>query len=51
MYNLYDFFKLIKLIIVNIFLIIFFIFLYNYINVNSNKNIEKELNRIALFEI
>ena len=48
---MYDFFKLLILIIVNIFLIVFFIVLYNYINVNSIKNDEKELNRIALFEI
>ena len=48
---MYDLFKLLILIIVNIFLIIFFIVLYNYINVNSIKNGEKELNRVALFEI
>lgn len=48
---MYDFFKLLILIIVNIFLIIFFIILYNFINVNSSKNSEKELNRVALFEI
>ena len=48
---MYDFLKLLILIIVNIFFIIFFIILYNYINVNSIKNGKKELNRIALFEI
>ena len=48
---MYDFLKLLILIIVNIVLIVFFIVLYNYINVNSIKNSEKELNRIALFEI
>jgi hypothetical protein len=51
MYNLYDFLKLLILIIVNIFFIIFFIVLYNYINVNSIKIDVKELNRLALFEI
>ena len=48
---MYDLFKLLILIIVNILLIIFFIVLYNYINVNSRNNSEKELNRVALFEI
>ncbi len=48
---MYNFFKLLILIIVNILLIIFFIVLYNYINVNSSINSEKELNRVALFEI
>ena len=48
---MYNFFKLLILIIVNILLIIFFIVLYNYINVNRSNNSEKELNRVALFEI
>ncbi len=48
---MYDFFKLLILILFNIFFIIFFIVLYNYINVNSIKNNVKELNRVALFEI
>ena len=48
---MYDFFKLLILILFNIFFILFFIVLYNYINVNSIKNNTKELNRVALFEI
>ena len=49
---MYDFFKFLILILANIFFIIFFIILYNYINVNSKENkINKELNRVALFEI
>lgn len=49
---MYEFFKLLILIIVNIFFIIFFIVLYNYINVNTIKNEKnKELNRLALFRI
>ncbi len=51
MNNLYNFFKLLILILVNIFFIIFFIVLYNYINVNTKKNDNKELNKIAFFEI
>ena len=48
---MYNFFKLLILILFNIFFILFFIVLYNYINVNSIKNNTKELNRVALFEI
>jgi len=48
---MYNFFKLLILILFNIFFILFLIVLYNYINVNSIKNNTKELNRVALFEI
>ena len=48
---MYNFFKLLILILFNFFFILFFIVLYNYINVNSIKNNTKELNRVALFEI